>query len=135
MFSAGDLNIRGIDAFKYPMAFYNLVSDENGLLNKGCVIVAVGSVAATRPAKLNPHYAAAKSALVSYVLTLQHSDKCQRNRWAVREVRFDLVEGTDMYTIATAHMTPEELSTRHVIKLDTAAWRVWSTIEDTRSRQ
>ena len=130
VFCAADLNPRGILQFQFPLQFYNLIAGEYGLFNNGCVIVAVSSMAAVRPAKLNPHYAASKAALESYVLTLQASELCQRRNWKVRLVRFDLVSGTRMYQQATENLSQDQLAERTIITTEQAAWRIWSSIED-----
>ena len=96
IYSAGDIMAVGVWAFQFPIVFYNLVANEYGLFNEGCSILAVSSVAAERPAKQNPHYAAAKAALESYVRTLSYSEWCRGHKWKVEYIRFNLVK-TQMY--------------------------------------
>ena len=96
VYSAGDIEAIGVWAFQFPIVFYNLITNEYGLFNDGCAILAISSVAAERPAKQYPHYAAAKAALESYVRTLADSELCAKHKWKVEYIRFDLVR-TQMY--------------------------------------
>ena len=97
IYSAGSIMARGIYQFQFALTFYMLIEEYGArILNDGAVIVSVSSVAAGRPAKQNPDYAAAKAALESYALTLMYSDLAKQRNWEVRVIRFDLVQ-TDMY--------------------------------------
>jgi NAD(P)-dependent dehydrogenase (short-subunit alcohol dehydrogenase family) len=97
--------------------FYRLYLE--GVVGDGGVIVAVSSVAAERPAKVNAHYAAAKAALESYARTVADSDLAKQSKWRVEVIRFDLVD-TDMLKALPA----ETLIGRKVISAETAALRI-----------
>ncbi len=117
IFCAGDLHSRGASAFDFPLAFYMLATRE--IVKEGGVLVAVSSVAAGQPAKVNPHYAAAKAALESYALTVAHGPQAEVFHWRVEVVRFDLVL-TEMLLDLPQHT----LAGRKIIEPEAAALRI-----------
>lgn len=117
IFCAGDLLALGSFAFDFPLAFYNLACAE--VVKPDGWIVAVSSVAAERPAKVNAHYAAAKAALESYARTLADSDQAKRNGWCVEVIRFDLVD-TDMLK----SLPLDTLTGRVIISAEAAGYRI-----------
>ena len=121
VYSAGDLTVTGIDAFKYPLAFYCLITEQGyHLFNNGCKIIAISSVAAERPAKVNPHYASAKAALESYVRTLADSKMAKRSSWSVETIRFDLVHTAMLDKLPG----PIDMTSREYITSEVAAQRI-----------
>lgn len=118
VFCAGDLDSMFENAFDYPVAFYRTCITRK-ICRDGAVIVAVSSVAADRPAKVNPHYAAAKAALESYARTLADSDMARQHGWRVEVIRFDLVD-TDMLR----QLPAETLKGRDIISAETAARQI-----------
>jgi len=122
VYCAGDLNMLWREAFDFPQMFYALCLEN--IVNDNGVIIAVSSVAADRPAKVNPHYAAAKAALESYARTVADSDTAKAHGWRVEIVRFDLVQ-TDMLK----QLPPETLRGRTIITAEEAAQQIWRRIE------
>lgn len=124
VFCAGSINAREYNAFSFPLAFFKIAMSE--VVKPNGVIVAVSSVAADRPAKVDPHYAAAKAALESYARTVADSDMAKAHGWRVEIIRFDLVQ-TDMLK----QLPPETLVGRTIITKEEAAQRIWRRIEGT----
>lgn len=116
IFCAGDITCKGSSAFDFPIAFYEISQS----MPANCVIVAISSVGAERPAKFNPHYAAAKAALESYARTLKFSAHAKQFNWRVEIIRFDLVN-TDMMTQLPLS---EMWAGREVIQPEEAARRI-----------
>ena len=114
---AGSLAEEWAPAFAFPMMFYRACLD--AIVSVGGVIVAVSSVAAARPAKVNAHYAAAKAALESYARTVADSDLAKVHGWRVEVVRFELVE-TDMLK----QLPAETLTGRTAISAEEAAKQI-----------
>jgi len=104
VYCAGDLSVTGLQAFAFPEAFHSIVRDHGAHLFKtGCKIIAISSVAAVNPAKLNPDYASAKAALEHYALTLFDSTIAKRKQWDIDFIRFNLVS-TDMLKLIPADL-------------------------------
>lgn len=117
VFCAGSLVDKWHRAFDFPIEFFSLANEH--VLLPNAVVVAVSSVAADRPAKVNPHYAAAKAALESYARTLADSDEARRWGWRVETIRFDLVE-TDMLH----QLPPATLEGRRILSAQEAAGEI-----------
>ena len=117
IFSAGSIETVGSLAFDFPVSFYRIVKCQ--CVNDNGVIIAVSSVAADKPAKVNPHYAAAKAALESYARTVADSDMARAHKWRVEVIRFDLVQ-TEMLNVLPA----DSLTGRKVISAETAAAQI-----------
>ncbi len=124
VYSAGDIEAQWMRAFAFPMTFYQIVPLA---LADGGVAVAISSVAAHKPAKVNAHYAAAKAALESYAYTLAESDAAKQHNWKVSIVRFDLVR-TEMLL----KLPPETLEGRSIISADEAAQAIVRAIHASR---
>ncbi len=116
IFCAGDVRERGSLAFDYPIAFYEIAQQ----MITNCIIIAVSSVAADRPAKSNPHYAAAKAALESYARTLKFSSRAAQFNWRVETVRFDLVRTEMLNQLPQS----EKFEGREIIDPEEAARRI-----------
>ena len=125
VYCAGDVTVTGERAFAYPIWFYRLTTDYTHLWNNGCKIVVVSSVAVEKPARINPHYAAAKAALEHYALTVSGSDMAKKKHWRVEIVRFDLV-GTDMLRQLPQ---PLDVSDRKYISAELAAAEIINRID------
>lgn len=128
VYSAGDITAYNLNAMAFSVAFYRLIKaapydDVPYILARGGVAIAISSVAADRPAKVNPHYAAAKAALESYARTLADSDEAKRNGWRIEVIRFDLVD-TDMLK----QLPPETLTGRTIISAEEAASQIVEVI-------
>lgn len=121
IFSAGDVQMTGSLAFDYPIAFYEITQQ----MITNCVIIAVSSVAADRPAKNFPHYAAAKAALESYARTLKFSNRAKQFNWRVETIRFDLVTTQMMDQLPAS----EKFEGREIIDPEEAARRIVERIE------
>lgn len=121
IFCAGDVQIRGSLAFDYPIAFYEIAL----YMPINCIIIAISSVAASRPAKSNPHYAAAKAALESYATTLKFSNRAKQFNWRVETIRFDLVRTQMMDQLPSS----EKFEGREIIDSEEAARRIVERLE------
>lgn len=121
IFCAGDVRVRGSLAFDYPIAFYEIAQH----MITNCIIIAVSSVAADRPAKSNPHYSAAKAALESYARTLKFSNRAKQFNWRVETIRFDLVTTQMMDQLPSS----EKFDGREIIDPEEAARRIVERLE------
>mgnify|MGYP001573028121 FL=1 len=121
IFSAGDVRVMGSLAFDYPIAFYQIAQS----MSVNCIIIAISSVAADRPAKSNPHYAAAKAALESYARTLKFSSRATQFNWRVETIRFDLVRTEMLNQLPQS----EKFEGREIIDPEEAARRIVERLE------
>lgn len=124
IYCAGDLSIRGLNALRFATEFYE-ICDTHGptIFNNDCTIIAVSSVAAIRPAKLNPYYASAKAALESFTRTIADTPVAKRKSWNVFFHRFDLV-ATDMMKSIPA----DQRIGRDIISVEEAARQLISYV-------
>lgn len=121
IFSAGDVRVTGSLAFDYPIAFYQIAQ----YMPVNCIIIAISSVAAARPAKSSPHYAAAKAALESYATTLKFSSRATQFNWRVETIRFDLVETEMLAQLPQS----ERFEGREILQPEEAARRIFDLID------
>jgi len=127
VYCAGDLTVRGLDAFRFSMSFYSIVQEQGvKIFNEGCKILAVSSIAVDRPAKFNPDYAAAKAALDHYAMTLRHSALALKHNWHVSVIHFDLVDTSMLRPLYEQGRL--DTSRREYIKPETAAERICEKI-------
>lgn len=124
IYCAGDLCVTGLDAFRFPNEFYNIVTGFGPLIFKDqCRIIAVSSVAAGLPCRNNPDYGAAKSALEHYVMSLREWPVAKRKDWNINFWRFDLVM-TDMMKFVPA----DQRAGRRIISPQEAAKELYDLL-------
>ena len=125
IYCAGDIKLGGLDAFRFPLTFYNIITQWGWqILRDGCKIVVVSSVAVERPSTVNPHYAAAKCAMEHYAKTLADDFAVERRGWTIESIRFDLVMTDMLRQLPESHYAGKE-----VMPVEVAAQRIVTLID------